>query len=87
MSDHIDGPRQISDPSADLTAAPNASNFETTLAYSRSGPTRTNCLPKFAPLRRPMNAPGALSSPSVTNSLYFTLPSRTHCDMSRKKSA
>ena len=32
-------------------------------------------------------APGALSSPSVTNSRCLTLPSRTHCDMSRRKSA
>ena len=36
--------------------------------YALSGPTRTNCLPKLAPFRRPMNAAGALSSPSVTNS-------------------
>src|SRR3954453_7101978 len=51
-----------------------------------SGPTRTSCLPKLAPLRSPMNAPGALSRPSVTNSLYLTLPSRTQADMSRRKS-
>ena len=51
-----------------------------------SGPTRTNCLPKLAPLRSPMNAAGALSRPSVMNSRCLTLPSRTHCDISRKKS-
>src|SRR5438105_4616109 len=34
-----------------------------------------------------MNAAGALSRPSVTNSRCLTLPSRTHCDMSRRKSA
>ena len=52
-----------------------------------SGPTRTNCLPKLAPFRSPMKASGALSMPSVTNSLYLTLPSRTHCDMSCRNSA
>src|SRR5580704_2628724 len=51
--------------------------------YAGSGPTRTSCLPKLAPLSSPMNAPGALSSPSVTNSRYLTLPSPTHCDMTR----
>src|SRR5205085_3520273 len=56
-------------------------------AHALSGPTLTSCLPKLAPLRSPMNAAGALSRPSVTNSRCLTLPSRTHCDMSRKKSA
>src|SRR5436305_5455022 len=59
------------------------SNIEKTHDF----PTRTNCLPKLAPLRRPMNAAGAPSRPSVTNSLYLTLPSRTHPDISRRKSA
>src|ERR1700722_6127358 len=57
------------------------------VAHALSGPTRTSCLPKLAPFNSPMKAEGALSSPSVTNSLYLTLPSRTHCDMSRRKSA
>lgn len=40
----------------------------------------------LAPLSSPMNADGALSSPSVTNSLCLSLPSRSHCGMSRIKS-
>src|SRR5215471_10129655 len=55
-------------------------------SYAFSGPTRTSCLPKLVPLSSPINACGALSRPSVTNSLYLTLPSRTHCGMSRRKS-
>ena len=54
--------------------------------HALSGPTRTSCLPKLAPFNRPMKAVGALSRPSVTNSLCLTLPSRTQPDMSRRKS-
>ena len=46
--------------------------------HALSGPTRTSCLPKLAPFKRPMKAPGALSNPSVMYSLYFTLPAPTH---------
>jgi NAD(P)-dependent dehydrogenase (short-subunit alcohol dehydrogenase family) len=55
--------------------------------HALSGPTRTSCLPKLAPFRSPMNASGALSRPSVMHSRCLSLPSRTHCDMSRRKSA
>ena len=34
----------------------------------------TTALPRFSPLKSPMNASNILSKPSVTCSLYFILP-------------
>src|SRR5438034_11129333 len=52
-----------------------------------SSPTLTTSLPKFRPRRRPMNASGAFSRPTTTSSRYRSLPSRSHAEQSRWKSA
>ena len=69
-------------PSRPLHPGANAGLLSSRLV--RSDPHR--CLPKLAPFSSPMNAAGAPSRPSVTNSLCLTLPSRTQPDMSRRKS-
>src|SRR2546422_1089420 len=52
-----------------------------------SSPTLTTSLPKFLPRKRPMNASGAFSRPTTTSSRYRSLPSRSHAEQSRWKSA
>jgi hypothetical protein len=60
---------------------------EAPLHTALSGPTRTTILPILSPLKSPMNAFGAFSTPSTTVSRQRILPSFAHAAMSRWKSA